>query len=193
MSFFFTPNPFVVYDPLNENRPQLAIDITRRFRIEKVIRNSRLVYYEYDIQDRDRPDIMAEKYYGNSQLDWLFFVTNNIIDPYFQWPLNYKQFEDYIRQKYGSTSVAQGTTHHYEQILQLRTNTTNIDGESIIIPERYLIIDQTTYQTLAPTYRRLVDAYSHEENENNNKRNIKILDKAFVPEILQQFGDIYSS
>lgn len=191
MSYFFTPYPVVLYDPRGINQPQLAIDITRRFRLEHVTKNSKLIFYEYEIKDTDRPDIMADKYYGDSRLDWLFFITNSIYDPYFQWPLNYSQFVAYIRQKYGSTSAAQATTHHYEQILQARRERVEYDGTIITLPERAVIVDYTTYIALATTARRSVTTYEFEENENNRRRIIKILDKAFVPSIISEFEEIF--
>lgn len=192
MAYFFSEHPYVVYDVLGTSQPRLAVDITRRFRLDKITKNNKLVYYDYDIKDRDRPDIMADKYYGNSSLDWLFFITNEIFDPYFQWPLNYKQFTDYVRQKYGSVSNAQAQTHHYEQILQLRTEIVDqFDDTFINIPERTIQVDYTTYLTLAPSYRRQITTFDFEESENNRKRSIKILDAAFVPDILQQLDGIF--
>jgi len=192
MAYFFKPYPSVFYDIYNDNHPQLATDITRRFSLERIAKNNKLIYYDYEIKDHDRPDIMADKYYGNSKLDWLFFLTNEMFDPYFQWPLNYKQFNDYIIQRYGSISNAQAQTHHYEQILQARVESySQHDATVIIIPERVVIVDQTTYQSLTATARRAVTTFEFEENENNRKRIIKILDNAFVPGIMQQFQDIF--
>jgi len=192
MSHFFTPYPLVLYDPTGQNAPSLAIDITRRFKLNEVTKNNSLIFYEYEIKDSDRPDIMAHKYYEDSRLDWLFFITNNLFDPYFQWPLNQKQFEDYIRQKYGSVSSAQAQNHHYEQILQLRQEyVPSYDNEIIVIPERSIQVDFATYTSLAPSRRRSVDNFTFEENENNRKRNIKILDKVFIPNIMQDFRDIF--
>lgn len=192
MSFIFSPYPLVLYDPTGGSSPQLAVDITRRFKLQEATRNSKLVYYDYQIKDRDRPDHMAEKYYGNSRLDWLFFITNQIHDPYFQWPLNYSQFDGYIRKKYGSPSVAQATVHHYEQIITPRSEYfSNYDGSQIIIPEKTVIVDYDTYLSVNASLRKIVDVFEHEEQLNNKKRNIKILDKAFVPGLMRDFRRIF--
>lgn len=191
MPYFFTPNPLVLYDPLNTNRRHLATDITRRFKLENAIKSPSLIYYNYMIKDTDRPDIIADKLYGDSTLDWLIFVINNIFDPYFQWPLTYKQFNDYLAQKYGSASVAQAGIHHYEKIIQARKDYNTPDGERIVIPENALQVDQTTYTSLASSDRRSVTNYEFEENANNRKRSIKLIDAAFIPAIVQQFDEIY--
>ena len=191
--FYFSPFPVVTYDPLGENTPQLACDITRRFKITEVLNNRQLVYYGYTIKDRDRPDIMAEKYYDNPRLDWLFFIVNQKFDPYFQWPLNQFQFDSYIRQKYGSPSVAQGTVHHYEQILNTRKeHYSNYDSSTIVIPEKKIIIDKTTYVSLASSLKRTVSVFDYEEELNNKKREIKILDRVFLPSLMKDFKRIFA-
>lgn len=181
-----------MYDPTGENKPQLATDITRRFKLNDAVKNKKLIYYEYDIQDHDRPDIMAEKYYGDSRLDWIFFISNQIYDPYFQWPLNYMQLQAYVRQKYGSVSNAVGTIHHYEQIITARKEYySNFDNSVIMIPEQTLVVDQTTYNSLSASLRKVITSYDYEENLNNEKRKIKILDKAFIPELLRSYEKVF--
>ena len=191
MPYFFTPNPLVLYDPLNTGRRHLATDITRRFKLENAIMSPNLIYYNYMIQERDRPDIIAEKLYDDSTLDWLIFVINNIFDPYFQWPLTYKQFNDYLTQKYGGVSDAHAQIHHYEKIIQARTEYKGVDGERILVPERTVQVDKTTYNSLASTSRISFTNFEFEENANNRKRSIKLLDAVFVPAIVQQFDEIY--
>lgn len=194
MSWFFTPYPFVLYDPMQQNRPSVAIDITRRFALANIVRNATTIMYDYEIQDHDRPDAMADRYYQNPRLDWLFFVVNLIYDPYYQWPLNYAQFSEYMRQKYGSLSVAMNTIHHYEQIVTKRKEYySNYDGTSITIPESTLIVDETTYLSLNIADRKSVTVYENEENENNRRRNIKILDKKFVPALLRDFRRVFET
>lgn len=192
MAYFFTNHPTVLYDPTGGNSPQVVIDITRRFKIGELLKNKRLVLYDYQIKEHDRPDLMAQKYYDDPRLDWLFFITNDIYDPYFQWPLNYNQLTNYIRQKYGSVSVAQGTNHHYEQIITQRQEyVSNYDNSVIVIPEKTLIVDYTTYSGLASTSKRAVSCFDYEEAANNLKRNIKILDKSYVPSLMQEFKVIF--
>ena len=192
--YFFTPHPFVSYDPTGQNAPSVVVDITKRFKITDLVKNSRLVFYEYTVKDRDRPDIMAEAYYGNAQLDWVFFMTNTIWDPYFQWPMNQMQFEAFIRSKYGSTSVAMSQVHHYEQIVNKRKELfTNFDGTQITVPEKSVVVDFATYSGLAPDMRRIVSNFDYEESRNEARRNIKILEKAYLPTLLREFKQVFNS
>lgn len=192
MAYFFSQHPFVQYDPTGQNAPVLATDITKSFRLSEVTQNRKLVYYEYEIKERDRPDTIAERYYGNSKLDWIVFLTNKIRDPYFEWPLTYMQFDAYIKQKYGSVANALETIHHYEQIIVARNESyANFDLQTIVIPEKTLIVDYTTYASLPAASRKSVTSYDYEEMLNNDKRRIKILDKAFVPGLLKELRGIF--
>ena len=68
------------------------------------------------------------------------------------------------------------------------------DGTNV--PERYVVVDQNTYNTLGATDRREVDAYEYYEEENNKKRRIRLLDKRFAANVKSEveviFGDNYN-
>ena len=57
-------------------------------------------------------------------------------------------------------------------------------------------MDQNTYNTLAADLRREVDAYEYYEEQNNNKRRIRLLDKRFAANVKSEveviFGDNYN-
>lgn len=188
MAFFFKPFPTVSYDLKKNNKPAILTDVTVRFKIQEILQNRTAVYYEYNVKDGERPDIIAFKYYKDPSLDWVILLTNNIIDPFYDWPLDSASFDRYIRAKYGSPSVAQSTVHHYEKILN--TQSTLFDGT--VIPERTVIVDQATYNGLAPTARRIVYNYDYELDLNEQKANINILDKKFLPSILNQVNNIFA-
>ena len=63
--------------------------LSRANLINDVLTNPVLFYY-YDIQDGDTPEIVAHKYYGDSYRYWLVLLPNNILDPQWDWPLNNK-------------------------------------------------------------------------------------------------------
>lgn len=130
--------------------------------------------------------------YGDSTLDWLILLPNEILDPYFQWPLSQNQLNDVIRKKYGSVSTAMAQVHHYEQIIQPRTELVNSDGEKIVVSERTLQVDQTTYISLAANAKREVTAYDYELANNEKYRTISIIDIAYVPSIVDRFRNLYA-
>jgi hypothetical protein len=188
MAFYFRPFPQVQYDLKKNGIPLLLTDVTKRYKIRDILQQKTAIYYNYTIRDGDRPDLIAFKYYGDETLDWLIMIVNNIIDPYYDWPLNYQNFINYMRSLYGSVSTAKATVYEYRQILSEQT--TLIDGT--VVPKRTIVVDQNTYTNLAANVREEIDAYQFYEEENDNKREIKLLDKRFVPDIKLEVEAIFS-
>ena len=184
------PNVAVSLDATGIKNPIVMTDITRRFTINNLSRDSTLVYYSYAVKDGERPDIIAFKYYKDQTLDWLVLLANEIHDPYFQWYMSTRDFENYVRQKYGSISVAQANVHHYEWIKQARTQITNSDGERIDVPERYLIVDRTTNVSLPASDRSEVTDYDYEVSKNEKRRNIVLIDRSLVPGLLENYRTV---
>lgn len=169
-------------------RQETVTDITKRFKINQLLNGVEAYYYDYEIQSGDRPDTVAYKLYGSSKLDWIVLLVNEIHDRYFEWALTDSEFQEYIVKQYGSLSEAQSLVHHYEKIIQAKT--TNSDGT--ITPERTVIVDETTYNSLSLPERRIVTAYEEEDKRNESRRRIKLVDKQFIPRILRLAGRAYN-
>lgn len=187
MAFFFKEFPTTEYDLFYKNRPTVLTNIMVRFKVREILNSRSVVYYNYNVKDGERPDIIAHKYYDDATLDWIILLTNNVINPFFEWPLDLNSLNKFVSKKYGSVSNAQGTVHHYEKIIQQRSR--QIDGN--IIDEKALYVDEETYNTLDPQDRRIVDNYQFEIERNEQRRNIKILDRRFMPSIVNQVETIF--
>ena len=202
MSHYFVGFPTVAYNsPVprstgsgNARRSgsiHLVTDISKRLLIKQLTGDPNLVYYEYIVEDGERPDIVAEKYYGDGRVDWVILMYNQIVDPYFQWVLSIRDLEQYIRLKYGSIAVAQATVNRYEKLIHGTSTYTNDFGETINVPARYVTVDKSTYDALGATSRREVDAYTHEDNLNEARRTIKLLDEDFIGELMSTYRDLF--
>lgn len=91
-------------------------NILTSIRFKEAVSKQSVIYYPYTIAEGERPDTIAYNYYGDERYAWLVLIVNDIIDPYYQWPLNTKEFSDFIVNKYGSIASAQ------EQVAFYRTN-----------------------------------------------------------------------
>jgi len=80
-------------------------NILVRTKFSSYFREKEGLYTPYIIKENDRPDTIAHKFYGKSDLHWLVLLFNEIIDPYFDWPLNDKALTYYINNKYPSKAV----------------------------------------------------------------------------------------
>jgi hypothetical protein len=188
MPQYFSYFPTVQYKILGYERPSTVPDITRRFKLTEALSDKATIYYDYAIQEGDRPDIVAAKYYKDSRLDWLVLLVNDIHDVAYDWPLDYQNFQNFIINKYGSIETAQSQVHHYEKILRAESSTST--GERL--PEIVVTVDETTYNSLTSSTRRSVDAYTYEDRLNESKRNIRLIDRNRVRSILDELEDIYS-
>lgn len=190
MSEYFSNLPLLTYD-LDRKKPStqyLAIDIFRRNVIREKVLTNIITYYPYQIQEGERPDILAELYYGSVDFMWLILYANDIFDVYYDWPFFGKQLENFIIQKYGSVLSASTTVHHYEQILRAEVSST---ADTNRILEKTVHIDKTTYDSLPATDRKSISNLDFEINENESKRNIILIEDVYAQQILEESRNIY--
>ena len=187
MPFFFEPFPTVNYDVKKNNKLEILTNITVRFKIQDILSSRTIIAYDYNVKDGERPDVIAHKYYGDASLDWIVLLVNNIIDPFFEWPLDSRSFNRFLKKKYGNIQTAKDTVQHYEQII--RSASVRFDGTTI--SEKSVIVDLDTYNTLASSSRRLVTAYDYEVELNEQKSQIKILDRRYVTQIINEVDAIF--
>lgn len=150
--------------PTIEYGTKVARNLITRPKIKEFILGNPNVIYDYVIKDGERPDIIANAYYGDSNFVWLIFLANNIVDPYYDWPLTQEQFKDFIIDKYGSVETAKSTIKHYKH----KTKGTLITKETYDLNATMLKIVASDYQS--------VDVYKFEDEANEAKRSIKLID-----------------
>jgi hypothetical protein len=197
MSKYFNYFPKTLYTSDTETGV-VVTNITSRFAFEQSYRDNSAVYYEYDIQDSDTPEIIAHKMYGNSERHWIVLMMNEIVDPQFDWPLDQRTIISYINDKYlanasvGQTGIswAQQNTHSY---FKIETRTSNSTNTSI---EKRIQIDSNAYTNLVESITNLnlqdgnaitikvtketQSYYDYEIDLNESKRTIKLIKPEFV-------------
>ena len=115
-------------------------DITARFGFEPSFKNNTAIYYEYDIQDGDTPEIIAAKMYDSPERHWAVLMLNDIVDAQYDWPLDQRSLIRFIDSKYsvnadtanGQSGLewSQANIKEYYKIVtktDLRTNTVVIE------------------------------------------------------------------
>ena len=197
---YFDTLPKIIKTDANRNSVVMT-DLMARCSIIPEILNNPMVYYDYDVQDGDTPEIVAYKYYGDSYRYWVVLFANQITDPQWDWPLNSNDFDAYITNKYKSFNPY-STVHHYEKIV------TQYDATTQTTTTKNIIIDQTTYNSLVTstnTYtlptgsvtvtisKAAVSYYDYELNLNESKRSIKILNSGYVEQLEKQFTDLMAA
>ena len=99
---YFENFPIVEYDG------QQVRDITRRNTFIKNLSTNPLAFLPYTVEEGERPEDIAQFYYGSTDYVWLVYLSNNIVDPYHQWPKATEDFNNYLIDKYRDTSGKEG-------------------------------------------------------------------------------------
>lgn len=79
-------------------------DISRRASFVRAVATNPYVYYSYTVKEGERAEDIALDYYGSVDYVWLVYLANNIIDPYYEWPMDAQTFNDYLVYKYTDQS-----------------------------------------------------------------------------------------
>jgi hypothetical protein len=182
--------------------------------IPNLIKNP-LSYYSYDLQDGDTPDIVANKYYGNSYRYWLSLQSNQTIDPQWDWPLDSNAFDRYMADKYfvaagsvidtntGKASIPAATTYAQETVYQYLLTTKTVDNVSMKTSVTTIVVDEDTYNstttgTTTKTFseggsvtqtitKTAQSIYEYEVELNDKKKTISLVNSIYAPQIENQF------
>ena len=179
----------------------LATNLMVRTELLPSLLNNPSLFYQYDIQDGDTPEVIAAKYYGDSYRYWLVMYGNQILDPQWDLPLSNYNFQLYLNDKYAAAANAnnqtvvaytQSTVYQYQKLVKTvdsGTGTTSID---------VFVIDLDTYNNTpqedvginynipggAPvtvtTSRSILNIYDHEIQANEAKRSINIINSKYA-------------
>ena len=192
MANYFSSIPNVDYD-INGTEPNQFRSVTNimsRVRFKPSVIENITDYYPYRVKEGERPDIVSFNTYGTVAYAYLILLINDIIDPLFDWPLPSRQFENYIIEQYGSVSAAQSTNKYYYQIVRAEVART---GVSERVPEYKIIVDQTTYNSLDASVRSAQNVYDYEVEQNDNKREIKLINPDFIQDIDYEVKTAFAS
>ena len=192
MANYFRNIPKVKYD-INGAEPNKYLNVTnimKRISFKPSVIEDITDYYPYRVKDGERPDIISHQKYGSVAYAYLIMLINDIYDPLFDWPLTSQQFEKYLISKYGSVSSAMGTTKYYYQIVRAEVART---GTSERVPAVKFIVDQTTYDALDTGDRTTQTVYEWEDELNDDKRDIKLIDASLIQDIDYAVKRTYAS
>ena len=199
MSQYFRKLPNLNYPSLLKTRESntdfvQTKNLFRRVKVREDLFANFMQFDKYEIIGDERPDNVAEKVYGNNNLDWVILMSNNIIDINNEWPLSQFQLNEFLSEKYSPQELV--SIHHYET-LELRDN-----KNQLILPAG-LVVDEdfnleyfsggqvkSTNSLINGRPVKAVTFYDYENSQNDKKRNINILKQDFLGIFLKDFERI---
>lgn len=195
---------------VNDNYFDVVTNLMNRFTLEEQFKNNVAVYYKYAIKDGETPEQLSKKFYGETERHWIILSMNNIVDPFYDWPLSNRAFIKYVENKYATSQYADTANTNISGVTWARSNIHSyfktIETSYNNYPNsKTLEIDFDTYDTLI-TGQTVIDPaltdgntivknitkssktyYDYEYDENESKRSIKILKKEFVRPLMEEF------
>lgn len=116
---YFSILPSIKYDkkpisyPFSENDFILAKNFFRRYELNEDVFSSITLFKKYTIPEGKKLYQVAMDLYGNMFYDWIIVLTNNLINPTFDWPLSERELRIHLEKNYVNPYEE---THHYEII-----------------------------------------------------------------------------
>lgn len=156
--------------PLVQYNDTTLRNLMLKAKVAKSLIQSYDTFYPYTIKTGETPTSIAYDYYGSVNFVWLIFLANDIIDPYYDWPLEDDAFNEFIVKKYGSI-----------------VNALNINNATYYRnPNLSYWMTKTTYDNISANERTgwaPVSNYDYEFIKNQEKRNIKLIDRSISADL----------
>jgi len=217
MANFFRHFPLTFYASANNNSSlDTVTNITARFGFLSSIKENSSAFYPYEVKDSDTPEIIASKYYNDSEKHWIVLLFNDIIDPQYDWPLNYPNFINYVNQKYAAngasnTTVQSGLTwaqngnniHSYYKVVTRSFVSSGPEDKTIsekiqITANTYANVSVTSDTYTLQNGRQIKETvskerltyYDYEMQENEAKREIRLLKPQYVTVVMEEFKQL---
>ena len=192
---YFEELPNISYVSLlpNQNRSDERIEVKNLFKRAKLrtdIDQSVTAFDYYLIQDNERPDIVAERIYDSSELDWVILVTNNITSIRNQWPLSNNELNTYCLEKYVNDAGIMATHHYETKEIKDKYGRVVLEGKLIVDQNFTFTYAKDDYSTSTETPAQSVSNYTYEQRLNEEKRKIRVLKPALLPAFITDFRNI---
>ena len=191
-----------------------------RVRVVKDVLENIQIFYQYQMKDSDNPEVIAHKLYNDPNRYWMVMFANNLIDPYYDVPLDYSELDSYVEYTYGSVANAQSEIHHYERRTEMVTNDNGMIDTKEYVQELQeksynystgVVVNNTlptlatspiTVETTTDTIDGVIitktvrdyaiSSYDYELTKNEDKRTVNLIRNEFVQQIENEFKQLLS-
>ena len=195
------------YFPLVEYKGKKAVNISKRTAfIQDYLRDVTLML-PYTVGEGERPEDIAYVYYGSIDYYWIILMANNMTNYYEDWVMDSLTFEKYLIKKYAEQSQKTGydvvAWTMNEKILDnvlyyIDSDGNTISTDTIIIdyvpahywdqretPEGQKFLIENFIANLEDL--RPLRIYEYEQTNNENKRDIVLVNKQYMYKIIEDF------
>lgn len=168
-------------------------NLFKRGKLREDIFQNLSFFTKYNIKGDDRPDNVAFKIYGDSDLDWVVLICNNILNVQSEWPMTQEVFDEYVLDKYGDYDTLYNGVHHYETLEVKNSLGVVVLPAGLQVDSDYTL---TFYDSEINGYTFKTDIvvpvtnYEYEENLETNKRTIFVLKPRYLNVVKDDLEEI---
>ncbi len=206
---YFQELPNISYPSLLPSRNKvedriIVKNIFKRSKLRTDVDQAVTAFDYYYVEDQQRPDVLAQDLYGDSELDWVILTTNNITNIRDQWPLDSNDLHNYMLEKYGSEQNILGIKHsetvevvdQFNRVLlnsglQVDANFSYTFSGSVTSTTGTLIkvlLNNLSSNTINPV--KSITYYDYEVKLNEEKRKIRILKPEYIGAFISEHKQI---
>ena len=163
-------------------------NLFKRTKISQTVFDDLTYFTKYQIIADERPDNIAYKIYGDSNLDWMVMIANNITNLQNEWPLEEQSFYRFLINKYGSEAGIE-TVHHYESQKVIDSKEKVIVPKGLEVPSNYSVTFLDSGTKTEQIRTNITDAITNrqfEERVQDEKRNIFLIKPRFIGLIIEE-------
>ena len=167
--------PKILYDSKGNGEVKVVTNLLKRVAVRTKIKTNALILDTYNVKNGETPESIADKLYDDPELHWVVLMINDITDRYHQWPMYEQQFNTYVNEKYSDPDGV----HHYE--ISQTSGDTSVKVE--VYNNSALFSGDTDFYSGAS----IITNRQYEEREQDKKRQIKLLDPAFLDQFVEEY------
>ena len=163
-------------------------NLFKRTKIAQTVFDDLTYFTKYQIIADERPDNIAYKVYGDSDLDWMVMLANNITNLQNEWPLEEQSFYRFLINKYGSEAGIE-SVHHYETQKVIDSKEKVIVPKGLEVPSNYSVTFLDSGTRTEQIRTNITDAITNrqfEERVQDEKRNIFLIKPRFIGLIIEE-------
>ena len=168
---YFSHFSTIMYDPAGDGSAKVATDILSRVRVRANMKKEIVMLDQYDVQENETPEILADRHHGSPHYHWVIMLLNDISDVNHDWIKSTRQLQKYLTTKYTDTQLTEA--HHYE--------ISQTSGDTTIKIE----VENTTYPSAS-----IVTNYEYEVALNEEKRSIDLLRNEYLTFFIDEFEEM---
>jgi len=160
----------------------IAVNIMSRAKLSDNTKGNSGVFLPYTLEDGDRVDMLSRAYYGEPGYTWLVWMSNEVVDPYYDMALSDYDVMELIKIKYGSAELAQRKIAFY------RTNgDTNPRLPKEISVAEFNNLTEGRQKYWSPVLDYLLNVRAYERNKDPQIINTNRIASATISNIVGQF------